>query len=168
MLQNPHLERGSERGRRTTPPVGQSLGARRPERATAGTLLAIAYGASALGLIALTLLVWPRASVSPFTDDSGVVTAAAAGVRLVALAFPFVTMGVVLTGALNGAGDTAGPALTNLLTLGGVQIAVGIMLIRIFGWGTTGLWTAMVSAWIANALLLTVLFHRGRWRRMVL
>jgi putative MATE family efflux protein len=146
--------------------VGQWLGARRPDQAAIDARAAVRYGVIALSAIGLVVVAVPMTWAAPLTGDPAVRGTAAAGMRIVAVAFPFITAATVLAGALNGAGETRSPALVHLLCLGGLQIGAGALLVHAAGWHATGLWVAMALAWTVDAAWLAAVFARGHWRHV--
>jgi putative MATE family efflux protein len=95
--------------------VGQSLGARRPERAESAVWLAGFFNVIFLGAVGAVLIVLGRPIVGAFTGQAEVGDAALQCLRIVSFGFLFYAYGMVLTQSFNGAGDTATPTAINLL-----------------------------------------------------
>ncbi len=146
--------------------VGQSLGARDPRRAErfgwAATLQAVAV-MSVMALLFFFLAGWfPR----PFTHDAGVRILGADYLRVNAFCEPFLGLGMVLTGALQGAGDTMRPTVITFLTMWVARIPLGLFLMFTLHQNTHGAWVAMCLTTIVGGLLTAALFRSGAWKRI--
>jgi Na+-driven multidrug efflux pump len=101
---------------------------------------------------------------------------------MTALALIAASVGIVLSRALNGAGDTVTPLIITLVILWGLQIPAAIYLSGIQEiWGVTipgtsylasfathsevGIWYAMVASSVLQASLTAAWFATGRWKR---
>src|SRR5205814_999206 len=96
--------------------VGQSLGARQPERAERAVWLAAKYNFVFLGSVCVLIEVGARLIVSAFTHDPEVAAFAITALRMVASGYVFYAYGMVLSQAFNGAGDTWTPTLLNVVS----------------------------------------------------
>ncbi len=145
--------------------VGQHLGAGRPERAAeAGRAIAfMAVGAATLAGVALWLAADPIASA--FTVDPLVWAWTVDLLRALAAGLPFLAVGTVLSGALQGAGETEPPMLFTLGSQLGVGIPLAYALSWSWGWGPTGVWWAITAGTVVQAALVTWWYVRGSWRR---
>ena len=91
--------------------VGHAIGRRDPEGASRSGWTALAFGASAMSLAALTLLGFPHAIARLFTPESAIIAAAVPLLRVAAFFQLFDGLQITATGALRGAGDTRTPML---------------------------------------------------------
>jgi putative MATE family efflux protein len=144
--------------------VGQNLGARNPDRAARAAWLAAFYNMIFLGVIGAFFILFPRQIVSVFTSDTAVATYAASCLRTVAYGFLFYAYGMVLTNALNGAGDTWTPTLINLGIFWIFEIPLAYTLANHTQLGPYGVFWAMTIAYSALAVVSGIVFARGRWR----
>jgi putative MATE family efflux protein len=147
--------------------VGQGLGARDPERAERAAWLASFYNMIFLGLIGLIFILFPRQIVALFTNETAVANYAAACLRTVAYGFLFYAYGMVLTNALNGAGDTRTPTLINLGIFWMFEIPLAYTLAKHTTLGPYGVFWAMTIAYSALAVVSGLVFSRGRWKHKV-
>ena len=102
-----------------------------------------------------------------FTHDPHVVPLAVAYLRIAALSEPFLAFGMILTGALNGAGDTKAPAWAGVATMWGVRLPLAWLLIYPLHFGATGAWWGMTVSTALNGLVALALFKRGTWKQAV-
>ena len=86
---------------------------------------------------------------------------AVAYLRIVALAEPFLALGMVLTGALQGAGETKGPTYLTAATMVGVRLPLAYVLLHYYG--VHGAWLAMALSTVVQGIGTVILFRRGTW-----
>lgn len=144
--------------------VGQSLGAKLPDRAEASVWAAARYNAVFLGLTGLGFFLFAPWIVGWFTADPAVVRVAAFGLRAIAVGFPLFALGMVLEQSFNGAGDTWTPTWINLFVFWLVQIPLAWVLAYRMGFDERGVFIAVSAAYSLLALVSAVLFKRGRWK----
>jgi putative MATE family efflux protein len=144
--------------------VGQNLGARQPGRAerSAWTVAGMATGLIAVVLLPLALLA--TAAVALFNREPEVIAAGSQCLRWMAAGQVFNTLGLSLTTALRGAGDTVSPMVISTGTLWLVQLPLAYGLSRAMGWGATGLWLALTITPMVTALAFSLRFRQGRWK----
>ena len=99
-----------------------------------------------------------------FTDDPAVLTQGVSCLRIVAVGYGFYAVGMIVTQAFNGAGDTATPTLVNLVGFWLLQIPLAWALAAPLGFGPRGVFLAVLCAETFIALLAAGLFRRGRWK----
>jgi putative MATE family efflux protein len=143
--------------------VGQNLGAGKPDRAATSVWRACFYNMAFLGTVGIVFVAFPGPLVATFTRDPGVADIAVRGLRIVSSGFLFYAVGMVLTQAFNGAGDTLTPTLINVLCFWIVEIPLAYALVR-GRMGAVGVFTSIAVAYSATALISAALFKRGRWK----
>ena len=144
--------------------VGQNLGARKPERAEQAVWRAGFYNMIFLGSVGLGFILFAEPLIATFTREPEVAAVAVRCLRVVSAGFLFYAYGMVLTQALNGAGDTTTPTLLNLLCFWGLEIPLAWLLTGPLGMGPTGAFASIAVAFSAFALLGAWVFRRGRWK----
>lgn len=144
--------------------VGQSLGAKKPERAEASVWTACRYNFYFLGALGLLFVIGAPWIVSFFGHDPEVSRIAARALRIVAAGFPLYAFGMVLTQALNGAGDTWTPTWLNFFAFWCLEIPLAWFLSHQAGLGTDGAFWAIAIAFTAFAGAAAVVFRRGKWK----
>jgi putative MATE family efflux protein len=148
--------------------VGQSLGARKPERAEQAVWRAGFYNMCFLGVVGLLFVLLARPIIGLFTSDPAVLPYGVACLRTVACGFLFYAYGMVLTQSFNGAGDTFTPTMINLFVFWLWEIPLAYVLAIVFGLGPRGVFFAMTIAFSTLALISALAFRKGRWKaRMV-
>jgi putative MATE family efflux protein len=144
--------------------VGQSLGARDPERAERAVWLAAFYNLVFLLAIGLVFLIFAPQIARLFSADVEVQRYAVLCLRIVAIGFPAYAYGMVITQSFNGAGDTWTPTLLNLLVFWAWEIPLGWFLAKPAGAGPVGIFVAIAVAYATLALVSALVFRRGRWK----
>jgi putative MATE family efflux protein len=144
--------------------VGQSLGARKPERAERSVWIAGFYNMIFLGAVGLAFVLAAPVLIRLFTSDPAVVPYGVACLRFVSCGFLFYAYGMVLTQAFNGAGDTWTPTWLNLFCFWLWEIPLAYVLARVVGLGPRGVFIAITIAFSTLALASAALFRRGRWK----
>ncbi|MBI4410705.1 MAG: MATE family efflux transporter [Gemmatimonadetes bacterium] len=144
--------------------VGQSLGARMPERAERAVWIAGFMNFAVLGLIGIGFMLAAPRIVSLFGGDAATATYAAHCLRIVSAGFFFYAYGMVLGNSFNGAGDTWTPTYLNLFCFWFWEIPLAWLLARELGFGPEGVYAAILIAFSTYAVAAAVLFRRGRWK----
>ena len=147
--------------------VGQSLGAKKPERAEEAVWRAGLFNLYFLGGVGALFVALAPAIVAVFTHDAGVTAYAVIALRVISLGFPFYAYGMVLSSAFNGAGDTRTPTVINVFCFWLFEIPLAYVLARPAGLGPLGAFIAIALAFSVLALVSVVLFRRGGWKRKV-
>jgi len=147
--------------------VGQSLGARKPERAEGAVWRAGLYNMIFLGLIGLAFIIFAEPLARTFTHDDGVIRMAANTLRTLSYGFLFYGWGMVLVQAFNGAGDTVTPTTLNLICFWAWQLPLAWMLAFRTSAGPNGIFAAIAIAQSTLTVLSLILFRRGRWKLKV-
>jgi putative MATE family efflux protein len=119
--------------------VGQSLGARKPERAEASVWRAGRYNAYFLTAVGILFFVAAPLILKAFTSDPTVSGYAIHCLRVVALGYPLYAYGMVLTQSFNGAGDTWTPTWLNLACFWVFELPFAWALAHSLGLGPVGL-----------------------------
>jgi putative MATE family efflux protein len=142
--------------------VGQNLGAGQPERARQAGRVAALLGAGLTGVIGLSFFALGGLLFAAFTSDPEVCARGGEYMKVLALCQPFMGVEIALFGAFAGAGYTLAPT----------WISAGISLLRIplsflvalrWGYGLMGLAWVLSITCVLRALLLLLLYGRGRW-----
>jgi Na+-driven multidrug efflux pump len=144
--------------------VGQNLGAGHPERAERSVWLAARWNATFLVSVAIGFVLAPAWLAAPFTTEPAVVAYVVDCLRIVSLGYGFYAVGMIVTQAFNGAGDTDTPTLINLVGLWIVQLPLAWWLSRSVGWGPQGIFAAIAISDSLLAVVAVIVFRRGRWK----
>jgi Na+-driven multidrug efflux pump len=147
--------------------VGQSLGARKPDRAERAVWKAGFYNMICLGIVGLIFVVFARQIIGIFTEDPNIIPYGVDCLRIVAYGFLFYAYGMVLTQSFNGAGDTWTPTIINLFVFWLWELPLGYTLAIVVGLGPRGVFLAIMIAFSTLAFVSALLFRRGKWKTRV-
>jgi len=143
--------------------VGQALGAGLPGRAREAVRVAGWFNLAFLGALGVVFVAAAPWVVGWFGSDPGVTAIAERALRITALGFPLYALGMVLTQAFNGAGDTWTPTWLNLFVFWAWEIPLAWILAKPLGLGVDGAFWAIVIAFSTLTLASVVLWRRGKW-----
>ena len=151
--------------------AGQNVGARNMERVTKGakqgTILAVATSATLTGLI----LIFGKFLMGIFTDTAELVELSRNMMGIIALGYVAMAVTQSLSGVMRGAGDTMTPMWISLFTTIVVRlpIAYGIAWLTRSAELPNGrqecIFISLLCAWLMGAILTTVLYLRGGWKK---
>lgn len=144
--------------------VGQNLGAGQPQRAEASVLATAKYNIIFMGIVTLLFQALSPYIVSAFTVDDAVKNYAVQTMRLISAGYIFYGIGMVMTNAFNGAGDTWTPTWINLAGFWAFQIPLAYVLAIMLGWGPMGVFVAIPVSETAISVAAYILFKKGRWK----
>jgi putative MATE family efflux protein len=144
--------------------VGQNLGAGSPERAERAVWTAARYNMVFLGGVGAVFLLFAPQIAALFSADPAVAPFAIGCLRIVSLGFVFYAVGMTLTSAFNGAGDTWTPTFINIGVFWLWEIPLAWWLATHAGFGARGVFIALTVAYSTLAVVSAILFRRGRWK----
>ena len=146
--------------------VGQNLGAKQPERAEASVKTAAWYNAFFMLLVSLLFLLAAGPIVHFINRSPDVAAIANRGLRIVSLGYIFYGVGMVLTNAFNGAGDTRTPTIINLFCFWAFQIPLAYFLAIVLRKGPDGVFLAILLSETCITVISFLLFRRGNWKKV--
>lgn len=144
--------------------VGQNLGAGQFDRAEQSVRLCALYNALFMGFVTALFVVFAEPIVSFFTQDANVQSYATDALRIIGSGFLFYGIGMVMTQALNGAGDTKTPTLINLICFWLIQVPLAWYLCTMTSWQVRGVFSAIPIAESLIAVLSFYYFKKGKWK----
>lgn len=144
--------------------VGQSLGARRPREAVASAKEAVKWGVVWMSAAGLLFFVGGTWIMRAFSSDPQVIALGAQCLKAIALVQPAWAIGIVLSGALRGSGNTRFPLIVNATTIWAAVI-LGWILIAFLGHGLVFAWLSFVAMAPVGAIAVVLRFRRGDWQR---
>lgn len=146
--------------------VGQNLGAKQFDRAAESVKVTAKYSAALMLLVTFFLLTFAGSLVGIFTKEEEVYNFGVSALRILSSGFVFYGISMVLSQALNGAGDTKTPTRLNLLCFWIFQIPLAYYFVKYTSLRETG---AMLVIPLAHALLAAMAWHvfqKGKWREV--
>ncbi|MFH1118446.1 MAG: MATE family efflux transporter [Bacteroidota bacterium] len=144
--------------------VGQNLGAGKPESAEKAAWITGFANMTLLGLISVVFMIFPGFFVRMFIQEAEVIRSGITCLQIVSSGFLFYAFGMVMTQSLNGAGDTYTPTLLNFICFWLIEIPLAYFLALNAGFGTNGVYYAIVIAESTLTLMGIYIFSRGKWK----
>jgi len=144
--------------------VGQNLGAKKIRRAEQAVWLTTRYNVIFLASVTGIYILFSNQLAGIFTDLETVKAVAAQGLWVVALGYIFFAVGMVLTQAFNGAGDTRTPAWINTVVLLGMEVPLAYFLAFPMGLESLGVFISIAFCHSFHALVSLYFFKRGKWK----
>jgi Na+-driven multidrug efflux pump len=148
--------------------VGQNLGAKKPDRAGEGIKLALMFYGTIMFAVSICYYAFAEQLIWFFDPSGSSVTTGVSYFQTVAPFYIIMAGSIILSFALNGAGDTKKPMYATLVSMVLIQIPLGYFLPQYFGLGITGIWIAVIVGIIIQAILLGMMYRSGSWKRIAL
>ena len=146
--------------------VGQNLGAKKVKRAEQAVWLTTRYNVIFMASVTGIYLLFNKQLAGIFTDIEEVRDVAAQGLWVIALGYVFFAVGMVLTQAFNGAGDTKTPAWINTGVLLAMEVPLAYFLAFPLGMKYVGIFISIAFCHSFHALVSLYFFRKGKWKSM--
>ncbi|MCD6012814.1 MAG: multidrug transporter MatE [Flavipsychrobacter sp.] len=146
--------------------VGQNLGAKEFHRAEKSVMLTTKYNAIFMSFVMLLFVFCSRFIIRLFSQDEAVVKYGAESLQIIGLGYIFYGIGMVMTQALNGAGDTRTPTIIYFIGFWLFQIPLAYLLAYTFNLGSKGAFIAIPAAETLIAIVAWYYFKKGKWKEV--
>lgn len=145
--------------------VGQNLGAGNADRAEKSAWLAARYNAVLMTIVGIVVMILAPGVADFFSDDPEVVRYTTNCLRILAIGGPMYAVGMIVTQALNGAGDTLSPTVLNTICFWIIQLPLAYWLsLELLG-DPNGVFLAIVLSESLLTVLSVIVFRRGAWKQ---
>jgi len=146
--------------------VGQNLGAKQLQRAEDAVWITTRYTVIFMASVTGIYLLFASSLAGIFTDIPEIQAIAAQGLQVIACGYVFFAIGMVLTQAFNGAGDTKTPAWINIGVLWFMEIPLAYLLAFTFELEYLGIFIAIAFSHSFHSLVTLFIFRKGKWKTM--
>jgi putative MATE family efflux protein len=146
--------------------VGQNLGANEQQRAEDSVMLTAKYNAIFMGIVMVVFILFSNPIIRIFTMDEAVIKFGAKALQIMGSAYIFYGVGMVMTQALNGAGDTRTPTWINFICFWAFQIPLAYFLAKGLDLRSTGAFLSIPFAETLIALSSWYYFKKGKWKEV--
>ncbi|WP_246104245.1 MATE family efflux transporter [Mucilaginibacter corticis] len=146
--------------------LGQNLGAKEIDRAEKSVMITAKYNAIFMGIVMVVFLLFSSPIINIFTKDVAVVKFGVQALQIFGSAYIFYGIGMVMTQALNGAGDTKTPTWINFVCFWLIQIPLAYYLSEKLDMKATGAFISIPIAETLLALAAWYYFKKGKWKEV--
>lgn len=144
--------------------VGQSVGAKRSKEAYQYGMMTTWIAVVFMSFIGFFLYFFFPWFATWFTTDNNAVDMVITGLRIDAFAQPALAIGLVLAGALQGAGDTKSPMYSTAIGMWIIRV-LGVYILGIhYGMGIAGIWISIAIDLYVRAIFLFYKF--SSWAKL--
>ncbi len=141
--------------------VGQAVGANRRDMAKRFAWLCTGMGVGIMALTGAGMFFFAPNLMAIFTADAAVIALGAQVLRIEAIAEPMFGASIVASGSMQGAGDSAGCFVLNLVSMWGIRLTLAVLLAPKFG--LVGVWFAMSFELTMRGVLFLLRMAKGKW-----
>lgn len=146
--------------------IGQNLGANQIDRAEKSVNITAKYNAIFMAFVMVLFVFFAKPIIRIFTADLEVVGYGSLALQIMGSGFIFYGIGMVMTQALNGAGDTKTPTWINFFGFWLFQVPLAYLLSKGFHLEATGAFIAIPVAETLIALVAWYYFRKGKWKEV--
>jgi putative MATE family efflux protein len=156
-------------GTATATLVGQSLGAKRPDEASAFGWASVRLGLVIFGFVGLIEgVIFTPQIVGFITHSEAVREAAMTPMRMMGIVTPIIAVAMIVSEALFGAGNTRFVALAQLVLVFGCLVPLAYLLAIMMHIGLLGIWIATCVYATLAAITMSAKFRGGAWKSILL
>ena len=146
--------------------VGQNLGAKEVHRAEQSVLITAKYNVIFMAFVMVLFVFFSEFIIRLFTSDIAVIGYGSKALQIIGYGYVFYGISMVMTQALNGAGDTKTPTYINLVGFWLVQIPLAYYLAKGLGMNEIGAFWAVPIAETLIAVMAWYYFKKGKWKEV--
>lgn len=143
--------------------VGQNLGAKQLRRAYKAGWRVTGLGIVLMLVLGTLLFIFAKPLAQFMSHDPKTVEYAISYLQINAIAEPFLALGIVLSGALQGAGDTKTPMWISIFCAWCIRLPLAWIFGLMLGLGPTGAWLAMAVSILFSGMLNTWRYQSLAW-----
>ena len=153
--------------------TGQNVGARKLDRVTKGAKQGTFMAVACSTVMTAAILIFGRYLMGIFTDTPELVQRSVYMMRILAVGYIAMAVTQCLSGVMRGAGDTMTPMWISLCT----TVAIRVPLAYGISWMTRTpelpfgrsecIQISLLISWIMGAVLTTVFYMRGKWKKNI-
>lgn len=152
-------------GTSTATLVSQSLGQGQPEQAARFGWVSVRLGLVIFGVVGLLEgVLFPEAILSLVSKSPAVIEAALMPMRVMGICTPLIAVGMILTQALFGAGNTKFVMVVELILHFTCLVPLAWLLGITWGFGLIGIWSAAVVYVVLLTIVMVAKFAKGDWK----
>ena len=145
--------------------AGQNMGAGKVDRVSQGTKQSLYMAVGTAAILLIGILLFGRFIAMAFTETQEIIDLSQRMIRIIAFGYIPFTIGMVLWGAVRGAGDALSPMWASVVNTVVVRVPTAYLFVYWMGI-PEAIVVSMVAAWSVNMLLAVLIYRIGKWRTM--
>jgi Na+-driven multidrug efflux pump len=131
-------------------------------------MLTAKYNAILMSFVMFLFLFFSRSIVRVFTAEQAILNNASTALQIIGSGFIFYAVAMVMSQALNGAGDTKTPTWINFVCFWLFQVPLAYLLAKGLNMNAVGAIIAIPAAEALIALVSWYYFKKGKWKKVKL
>jgi len=143
--------------------VGNLLGEKKQDDAFRSGLVTAAIGVLVVTVMVIAVILNARWITSLLSNNEMVVRESMKYITISMISEPFMAWGVILSGGLNGAGDTRSVLLRIALSVWLVRIPLSYIFVVFLGFGAVSVWWAMNISQFVQAFAISLRYLNKEW-----
>ena len=146
--------------------AGQYLGAKKPKKAVEAVMASTKMVIVMMAIIGAVMIIFSGWIARTFTSENDIIELAALYIFMMGFTEPALGAFFTMIGGLRGAGYTKVPMVVNFAGLVVTRFGLGYLLAFPFGMGLKGIWLAMVIETFGRAVVIYLVFRKGKWKHV--
>lgn len=146
--------------------VGNCLGNKEFKKAKRFGVLANVLSTVLMIIMGIIFYIGAPCFAGAFTDDVEIKKLVVSVLRIVAFMQPALSVTIVISSALQGAGDTKFPMYTTILGIWGIRVCFGYLFAIRYNLGLVGIWLAYALDISIRAVLIFIRYMKGKWEKI--
>ncbi len=142
------------------------LGEKKEEDAFRSGIVTAAIGVGIVTLMVIAVVLNARWIVSFLSNNEIVIKESVKYIFISMISEPFMAWSVILSGGLNGAGDTRSVLMRVALSVWLVRIPLSFVLVVLLGFGPVSVWWSMNLSQFLQAFLMSKRYFSREWYRV--
>lgn len=148
--------------------VGHSLGRKDTEEVDELIKEGLKLASINMIIFSIPYLIIPNWIIGAFIDDPEVISIGVNYLRIIYVGLFSIIFTMIFGGVFKGAGDTLPPMISSLIANVAFKLPAAYILSIILDFGTDGVWIAVSLSVIVEAVIISLYFRLGRWRKKVI
>jgi putative MATE family efflux protein len=143
--------------------VGNLLGEKKDEDTFKSGIVTATIGVVIVTLMVIAVVLNARWIVSLLSNNEIVIRESVKYIFISMISEPFMAWGIILSGGLNGAGDTKSVLMRVALSVWLVRIPLSYIFVVLFGFGAVSVWWSMNVSQFVQAFLISKRYFSREW-----
>jgi len=146
--------------------VGNLLGEKKDEDTFKSGIVTATIGVVIVTLMVIAVILNARWIVSFLSNNEIVIKESVKYIFISMISEPFMAWGIILSGGLNGAGDTKSVLMRVALSVWLVRIPLSYIFVVLFGFGAVSVWWSMNVSQFVQAFLISKRYFSREWYKI--